>query len=430
MAGKKGEIPLHVKKRKKQFSHPGIEHPLIKILEEAEDPREASLSFRYSLTSVFFMSLIAIICGATNWAKVVVMSQGMIDWMAQYVDMSGGVPCERTFKNIFNILKPEILEKSLQEVSSLIREKTPQEVINFDGQAKRGTADKQKRLGGIHLLNAWSADNRICLGQFRVDDKSNEIPAMPKLMDMLDLQGTIITADAMHTQKNTVKQAVKQEADYVLPVKENQSALLEEIRASFENLDKEVAQEKIKWERSIEKAQKNRDKKRLEKLSKMGIPTCGASYWKGEVEKLHGRIETRSCASTPVGNMPSKEGWEGLQSIARIQRERIEGDRVSNETIYYISSLQPNAAFIAETVKEHWGVENGLHWRLDVVFRQDKSRYRDRIGASNQAVIYKMALNALLQEDTLKKGVATKQCVAACNPTYRTKVLKKILGFS
>ena len=122
--------------------------------------------------------------------------------MSQYVDMSEGIPCERTFKNIFNILKPEILEKLLQEVSAMIREKTPQEVINFDGQAKRGTIDKQKGLGGIHLLNAWSSDNKICLGQLKVDDKSNEIPAMPKLMEMLDLKGTIITADAMNTQKN------------------------------------------------------------------------------------------------------------------------------------------------------------------------------------------------------------------------------------
>ncbi len=210
MAGRRGEIPLHVKKKKKRFSHPGIEHPLIKIFESAEDPRAASLFFRHSLTSVLFMTLIATICGATDWAKVVVMSQGMTDWMSTYVDMSGGVPCERTFKNIFNTLKPEILEKSLREVSALLRERTAQEVISFDGQSKKGTADKQKGLGGIHLLNAWSAENRICLGQLKIDDKSNEIPAMPKLMDMLDLRGTIITADAMNTQKNTVKKVVDQ----------------------------------------------------------------------------------------------------------------------------------------------------------------------------------------------------------------------------
>jgi predicted transposase YbfD/YdcC len=427
MAGKKGEIPLHVKKKKNQFSHPGIELALVKILEEAEDPRTPSPSFRYSLTSVLFMALMATICGAIDWAKVVVMSQGMIDWMSEYVDMSGGVPCERTFKNIFNALKPEVLEELLREVSAIIREKTGQEVISFDGQSKRGTADKQKGLGGIHLLNAWSADNRICLGQLKVDDKSNEIPAMPKLMSMLDLKGTIITADAMNTQKNTVRQAVKQEADYVLPVKENQPILLDEIRASFENLDTEVVQEKQKWERHVEKARENYDKDRLEKLLKNGASTCGAFYWESEVEKSHGRIETRNCTVMPVGDLPSKEGWDGFTSIARICRERIEGDRTSCETVYYMTSLEPNAALIAEAVQGHWGVENGLHWRLDVIFRQDKSRYRDRVGASNQAVIYKMALNALLREDSLKKGVATKQCAAACNPTYRTKVLQKIL---
>jgi predicted transposase YbfD/YdcC len=128
----------------------------------------------------------------------------------------------------------------------------------------------------------------------------------------------------------------------------------------------------------------------------------------------------------PVDDIPSKADWEGLQSIARITRERVEGKKISQETIYYITSLKPNAVLIGETVREHWGVENGLHWRLDVVFRQDKSRYRDRIGASNIAALNKMALNALLRETSIKKGVATKQCAAACNPDYREKVLKNL----
>jgi len=426
MAGKKGEVPLHIKKLQKQVSHPYAEHPIIRIFEDIEDPREPSLSFRHPLTSVLFMALIATICGANDWAKVVVMSQGMKDWLSQYVDMSGGVPCERTFKNIFNVLKLEALEKSLREFSSLLREKIPQEVISFDGQSKRGTADKQKELGAIHLLNAWSADNSICLGQLKVDDKSNEIPAMPKLMDVLDLKDTIVIADAMNTQKATAKKAIQKEADYLLPVKANQPGLLDEICSSFNNLDKEIAAEKIRWERNIEKAQNNRDKKRLEELYKAGASTCGAFQWKSETEKLHGRIETRSCMVMPVGDIQSKADWEGLQSLVRITRERIEGENISHETIYYITSLDPNPVLIGESVREHWGVENGLHWRLDVVFRQDKSRYRDRIGASNQAVLNKMALNALLKETTLKRGVATKQCAAACNPEYREKVLKNL----
>jgi predicted transposase YbfD/YdcC len=335
MAGKKGEIPLHVRKRQKQFNHPGVGHPIITILEGVKDPREPSLSFRHSLTSVLFMALVAIICGATDWAKVVVMSQGMTEWMLQYVDMSGGVPCDRTFKNIFNSIKPEALEQALQELSSLLRERLPEEVISFDGQAKRGTADKYKGLGGIHLLNAWSADNRICLGQLKVDDKSNEIPAMPKLMSLLDLKGTIITADAMNTQKNTVKQAIKQEADYVLPVKENQPALLEEIRSAFENADKEMAEKKTRWERNVKQAKTNRDQERLYNLLKKGPLNCGSSYWENETEKSHGRIETRSCLVISAENLPSKDGWDGLQSIARITRERTENNHTSNEILYY-----------------------------------------------------------------------------------------------
>ena len=172
MAGKKGEIPDHVVQRQKQKISREVNHPVIKILSKVEDSRKPSLTFKYSLTSILFMTLMATICGANDWAKVVVMSLGMIDWLAQYVDMSAGVPCERTFINIFNVIKPEALEEALKQLSNLIRESIPEEVVCFDGQTKRGTADKQKRLSGIHLMNAWSADNRICLGQLKVDDKS------------------------------------------------------------------------------------------------------------------------------------------------------------------------------------------------------------------------------------------------------------------
>ena len=226
MAGKKGRVPAHIKK--KQFSHPGIDYQFITILESIEDPRQPSIFFSYSLTSVLFMTIVSMICGATDWPKVVVMSEGMKEWLAQYVDMTSGVPCERTFKDLFNLICPEAMEKILREVMSLIREKVVQEVIGFDGQTERGTADKKAGISGIHLVHAWSSDNEICLGQLKIDDKSNEITAVPKLMESLDLKGAIITADAMNTQKVTADQAIKGEADYILPVKRNQPGLLEE----------------------------------------------------------------------------------------------------------------------------------------------------------------------------------------------------------
>lgn len=425
MAAPKGHIPEHVNERVKKICHPREDHPVLSILSEVKDSRRPSPNFKYSITNILFMTLVAFIAGATDWAKVVVMSQGMLDWLALYVDMSSGVPCERTFINIFNVINPETMEGALQKLSDHIRDKLPQELICFDGQTSKGTADKYKGLSGIHLMNAWSADNRICLGQLKVDDKSNEIVTMPKLMDALDLKGTIITADAMNTQKATAKKAIEKEADYILPVKGNQPTLLGEIELSFEGLDKDLAEGQARWEIKVKIAKENRDENRLQKLLETGPPTYKSTQWESPIEKVHGRIERRICTAIPVGDLPSKEGWEGIKSIARICRERTEKGVTSREITYYIASVKPIASTIAEATRGHWGVES-QHWYLDVVFRQDKSRYRDRVGARNLAVIRKIALNGLLQEETLKKGVATKQCAAACNPAYRELILKKI----
>lgn len=425
MAAEKGKVPEHIKQKQKKFYNPQENHPVIKVFNEINDPRKPSLTFSFPLTSILFMTLMAVISGATDWAKVVVMSEGMVDWLAQYVDMSSGIPCERTFMNIFNAIKPEALEKALQKLSELIRERIPQEIISFDGQTERGTAEKRKGLSGIHLMNAWSADNRICLGQIKVDDKSNEIIAMPQLMDMLDLKGTIITADAMNTQKATAKKAIDKEADYVLPVKGNQSTLLKDIELAFEGLDKDLENNQLRWNNEVKKAREHRDRERLEKLLKKGPKTNNSTHWESETEKVHGRIEKHICTVMPVGDLPSKEGWEGIQSIARLCRERTENGQTSREITYYITSLKPIAVLVAEVAKSHWGVEV-QHWYLDVVFRQDKSRYRNRIGARNLAILRKIALNSLLQEKSLKRGVATKQCAAACNPSYREKVLKNL----
>lgn len=423
MAGKKGQTPAHV--TKKQFLHPGIEFPFTQILEGIDDPRKPSVFFRYSLTSILFMTAVAMMCGATDWPKVVIMSQGMAEWLAQYVDMTSGVPCERTFKDLFNIIQPETMEQALREISSQIRDKLPQETINFDGQTERGTADKHHQIGGLHFVHAWSCENAICLGQLKVEDKSNEITAVPKLMESLDLKGAIITTDALNTQKATAQKAVESGADYILPVKGNHPTLLEEVISAFKSLEEEEARARRLWERSVAKAKENRDEDRVKDLLLKGVPPSGASHWKEETEKAHGRIETRSCIAMRAKELPSKDEWEGLTTIARIDRERIEGEKVERSQTYYITSLEPQSEVIGRAARQHWGVE-GLHWRLDVTFKQDQSRYRNRVGARNLAVVRKLVLNALLKEKSLKGGIATKQCAAACNPTYRIKVIKNL----
>ena len=423
MAGKKGIIPTHVKK--KEFSHPNIHNPIIQILEKIEDQRRPSQFFQYSLTSVLFMTIIATLCGAKDWPQVVIMSVGMTEWLSTYVDMKSGVPCERTFKNLFNSINPEAMEKALLDLSKIMRKKICGDVVSFDGQTERGTIDRLANLTGIHLLNAWSTDNDICLGQLKVDDKSNEITAVPKLMESLDLKGTIITADALNTQKTINAKAIECGADYLLPVKGNQPTLLQEVTSAFEQLDIEQAKAKELWERAVSKAKETRDRIRLKKLIEEGPSICGASFWQS-FEKGHGRVEIRSCTAISAKDLPCKSEWKELNSIVRICRERKERGNAQCEVSYYITSLSLEAEKIANVARCHWGVENKLHWRLDVIFRQDNSRYRDRIGARNLAIVRKIALNALVKDNSIKGGVATKQCAAACNPTYREQVLKNM----
>lgn len=423
MAGKKGVIPSHVTKM--QFTHAGAQLPIIQVLEGISDPRRPSQFFQYSLTSVLFMTLVAVVCGANDWPKVVVFCKSLENWLAEYVDMSNGVPCERTFKNIFNSIDPKGLEKTLRDLASLIRKRIPLERISFDGQTEKGTADRRKEIGGLHLLSAWSLENGICLGQVKVDDKSNEIKAMPELMDLLDLKGTIVTADALNTQKSVVEKVISKGADYLLPVKGNQPGLLEEIKSAFDESDRAEAVAKTLWEYNVAKSKENRDKLQLDKLLAEGPPVQTVVHT--ECEKAHGRIEVKSCEVLTANELPSLEKWEDLRSIARIRRERTKaGCETQIEIVYYITSLDPDAKLIAESIRSHWGIENSLHWRLDVAFRQDKSRYRDRVGAQNLAVMRKLALNALRREGSIKAGTATKMFAAACDPTYRAKLLKKL----
>lgn len=423
MAGKRGVIPKHVTRM--QFNHPGSQFPLIQILEGIEDPRKPSKFFRYSLTSVLFMTLVGYLCGANEWHKIVILCESLNGWLADYVDMSHGVPCERTFKNIFNAVDPKAMESALRDLASLIRKKTPQETISFDGQTGRGTADRQAGRSGLHLLSAWHRENGICLGQLKVDDKSNEITAIVKLMDLLDLKGTVITADALNTQKAVAEKAVEKGAYYLLPVKRNQPSLLEEIKSAFDDLDRELAVARGQWEWNVAKAREQQDHSRLKMLHAQGVVTRASVH--SESEKGHGRIETRSCEVIGAKELPSLGKWKGLKSIARVRRERtVHGNGTRVETMYYITSLGEDATLIAETVRGHWDIENGLHWCLDVVFKQDQSRYRDRIGAENAAVFRKIALNGLKQETSQKRSIAGKMWLAALDPTYRATVLKNL----
>lgn len=379
--------------RKSEGEHPGSDLKLIQILGTMSDPRGSSCNFNHPLTSILFITIVCSLCGADDWEAITLQANSLKDWLAQFVDMKNGIPCVRTFKRVFSIMNPKEFDRLWQSIVGIIIEKNPGKVLSFDGKTMRGTSSSEHGLGAIHMLNAWSHDNGICIGHMKVDDKSNEITALPKLMEFLDLKDTIITADALNTQKETVKKAKIMGADYTLPVKGNHPTLLEEIKTLFEEAEQK------------------------------GF--CGFDADNYETfEKSHGRVESRKYFSLDGTELPSALEWEGLKSLGKVIRERTVNGHTSTETEYYISSCEIDARLLEKVVRGHWGIENSLHWVLDVTFREDKLRYRDRIGAQNLASIRKLVLGLLEKDKILKCGKRNKRLIAATDPKYREDILK------
>ena len=385
--------PKHIKK--KEVQHPGSNTRLIEILEHVPDPRGPSCNFKHPLTSVLFITIVCSLCGANDWEIIVVQAQAMKDWLSRYIDLSECIPCVRSFKRVFEGICPDKMEKMLIDVMDILRERKNRDVISFDGKTLRGTCASEKGLKGIHILNAWSKDNGICIGQTKVDDKSNEITAIPELMDLLDLKGTIVTTDALNTQKTTANKAIEKEADYFLPVKGNHPTLQEEIELLFNEAE--------------QNGFKGVDADSLE-----------------TIEKAHGRVENRKYYSLDAEGLPSSQEWAGMISLGKVIRERTEQGTTTKEIHYYISSCEVDAGILEMATRGHWGVENGLHWSLDVIFREDKLRYRERNGARNLSTIRKITLGALGRDKTVKCGREGKRLLAATDWMYREKILKNL----
>jgi predicted transposase YbfD/YdcC len=381
--------------RKLKGNHPKPDLKLIRVLENIEDPRRASCNFEHPLVTILFITIVCSLCGADEWEIIVVQARAMAPWLAKFVDVSNGIPSVRTFKRVFESLNPQQLENILREVADLWREKRAGDVISFDGKTMRGTSAIEQGLKAIHMLNAWSHDNGICIGHRKADDKSNEITALPQLMEVLDLTGTIITADALNTQKEVATKAIACGADYLLPVKGNHPTLLEELQLLF----------------------KDAQQKQFRGFDADEYTT---------IEKAHGRIESRKYYSIDASELPSAAEWASLRSAGMVARERTIGEKTSVEVQYYISSCEIDAKLLEKVARGHWGIETSLHWVLDVVFREDKLRYRERIGAQNLSAVRKLVLGALAKDTTLKCGKAGKRLTAATNPQYREIILKKL----
>lgn len=390
MSHPKGKVPAHIQPKK--FQHPETGYRIIQILREIDDPRKPSCNFRYSIVTIVFISLIGVLCGAKDWEEIVQAAEGMIDWISKYVDTSSGIPSNATFKRVMSLIPTKALESLLQGIRSVIGG-LEGDIIAIDGKTLRGSRGWGEDARPLHLLHAWSVNEGVCLAQESVDKKSNEITALPKLIEFLELKGAIVTTDALNTQKKTAAAIIAKKADYILPVKENHKGLYEDIDLMFRDADNKS-------------------------FSGVDADSCDS------LEKSAGRIEKRRYELIDAEELPAAKEW-GFSSVGRVTRERTKKEKTSFEVCYYITTLELEIDKFARGVRKHWGVENGLHQGLDIIFQEDKHRYQDRVGAANLSLLRKVGLAILTKDTSLKCGRPAKQMRAATSALYRDHLIKK-----
>jgi predicted transposase YbfD/YdcC len=351
-----------------------------------EDPRKGR-NVQHKLEDIIVLSIMACIAGAEGWEEIEEFGISKQAFFEDILELPHGIPSHDTTRRVFMLLDPMAFERCFESwTSSLQRKKKG--VIAFDGKTLRGSHDRIKGKQPLHMVSAWSSSNHVVLGQLAVDGKTNEITAIPQLMDLLDLSKTVVTIDAMGTQTAIAAKIRDKKADYVLALKGNQGYLKE--------------------------------------LAESGFKTRKADLSHETIEKDHGRIETRKCyVINQIDWMDEeKERWKDIGSIIKIDSTRQINDQTTEETRYYISSLNDNITLISDSIREHWGIENKVHWSLDVTFREDESRKRAGKSATNFAVVRRIALNLLKLENTSKASMKRKRLKAGWDEPYLRKVLR------
>lgn len=368
---------------------------LIESFENIEDPREYNIS--HKLIDIILIAILAILCGADDFEEMETFGISKEKWLRKYLKLPYGIPSHDTFNRVLSALDSVEFHKCFMDWVSLLYEKISKEIISIDGKTIRRTKDKAKNLKAAHIVSAWANKNQMVLGQLKVDDKSNEITAIPELLKLLDIQGCIITIDAMGTQTNIAKTIVEGGAEYILPVKENQKTLHDELEAYFND---EIIPKSIK------------------ELLEDGI------YHK-TLEKNHGRIEKRQYyMSKDITCISNPDKWPNIKGIGMTINIVQENNKVSHKQKFYIMSDIENVYEFSKAVRSHWGVETSLHWCLDVGFREDESRARKDNVAENLNIIRHMTLNMLKKEKSVKSGIAGKRLKCGWDESYMEKVLE------
>jgi predicted transposase YbfD/YdcC len=378
---------------------------VLRRFEQMPDPRAHNAIHR--LPDLVVMAILAVICGADGWVQVALFAKTKREWLGTFLDLSDGIPSHDTFGRVFSLLEPEAFEGCFNQwIASLV--KTCQgKLVAIDGKAiRRSFAHSWDKSGMAHLVSAFVCGNQAVFGQLKVDAKSNEIDAIPKLLALLDLRGAVVSIDAMGTQKAIAEKIIKAEADYVLALRDNQPTLC----ALAGQLMKEAELDRVKSRRPTSDGSDGR-----------------VRYGFAEtVEKDHGRIETRRVLVSDEVEALGQMGrdWPGLAAIVRVESVRDIDGRISTEHRLYLTSLRgTDAARLGELVRGHWSVENQLHWQLDVSFNEDQRRIRKGHGAENYSRLCRIALTLLQRNKRHNVGIRSKRLAAGWDHDFLLELI-------
>ena len=357
------------------------------IFGQIDDPR-SDINKLHKLEDILLIGIISVICAADTWKNMETYAKAKEEFLRSFLDLPNGIPSDDTFNRVFSSIDSEQFEACFVHWVSRLVNLTDGEIIPIDGKTIRGAKANGKK-SPFHMVSAWATDNNLVLGQVKVSEKSNEITAIPKLLELITVKGCTVTIDAMGCQQDIALKIIEQEADYILAVKENQKQLHQDIVDEFrfgKNIQTDITE-----------------------------------------ELDHGRIETRKCSIvTDFDFIENKQEWAGLKSIIKIEstREFKNSDKpTETATRYYISSLLTGAKQLQRAVRLHWGIENKLHWVLDVAFSEDASRKRAGNASQNFSILSKIALNLLKKETSERQGIKGKRLKAAYDQSYLIKIL-------
>lgn len=369
---------------------------LLNLLSDLPDPR-SERNQDHPLLSIIFIAVCGAISGAYNWVDMEAYGNAKAEWLKTLIALPHGIPSHDTFGRVFRFLNPQAFQARFLEWVRGMGKRLTDEVIAMDGKQMRGAKDAPVGKDGLYMVSAWAVEQGIVLGQRTVDEKSNEITAIPELLDVLDVEGCVVTIDAMGCQTEIAEKIISQQADYLLAVKGNQGTLAEDIADLFAGF------EQAQWQ---------------------GV----AHDYHKTVNKDHARLEIRECwvvsQSDYLTYLRRYGDWKDLRSLVKITAQRQFNGKTTTQTRYFISSLIPTAQRALGICRDHWQIENELHWVLDIAFNQDHNRVHKDHAPENLAVLQHIALNLVKQEKSSRSSVKTKRLRAGWDDTYLSKVLQ------